>query len=225
MNHKNKPANLPSKLPLVILLIGLVIFLLAYVGMTFDFFNQPVLDWLINHRQQNANIFFTLVSNAFSPEVVIITTILLSSFYIKIKKEVWRPLLMTSAILSSALISNLLKNTIANSRPDYSSMIAPVANDFSFPSGHVLLASVFLLVIGYLALSRKFSKQKLIIWIVASSSVIILVALSRLYLGYHWLTDVVASVGLGLIILAVVMVVDNYYYNHLSKVSSSNTDL
>jgi undecaprenyl-diphosphatase len=65
-----------------------------------------------------------------------------------------------------------------------------------------------LLVIGYLIYSRSFGTFKFWVWICIAAIDTGIIALTRLYLGYHWLTDVVASAGLALIILAIVIVVD-----------------
>ena len=104
-----------------------------------------------------------------------------------------------------------------NDRPSQINMIQPFETDFSFPSGHTIGTVVFLLVIGYLLYSRHFSGGKLIGWIILAFFGTAVIAISRLYLGYHWLTDVVASVGLGLIILAVIIIIDKIVTNCFRK--------
>ena len=76
---------------------------------------------------------------------------------------------------------------------------------WSFPSGHVLLSITFF---GFLALILTHNRSRRVRW-VAYSGVILLalsILFSRLYLGAHWLTDVVGSALLGLGLLAVVTI-------------------
>ena len=71
----------------------------------------------------------------------------------------------------------------------------------SFPSGHTIGTATFLLVAGYLVCSRNPSVARIVAWGVATVVGTALVALSRLYLGYHFLTDVVAAVALAVVVL------------------------
>jgi len=70
----------------------------------------------------------------------------------------------------------------------------------SFPSAHTALALVFY---GFLAviIARESKKQKMLTPYLISGALVMLIALSRLYLGVHWLTDVVGSFLVGLVVL------------------------
>ena len=81
----------------------------------------------------------------------------------------------------------------------------------SFPSGHTLGTATLLLVAGYLVCSRRRSVARLVGWGVATVVGTVLVAVSRLYLGYHFLTDVIAAIGLAVAVLGVVSIVDRIH--------------
>ena len=81
----------------------------------------------------------------------------------------------------------------------------------SFPSGHTIGTATFLLVAGYLVASRNRTRGVVVGWLVAGVVGASAVALSRLYLGYHFLTDVVAAGGLAVVVLGVVTVVDRVH--------------
>jgi len=68
--------------------------------------------------------------------------------------------------------------------------------------------ATLLLVVGYLAWSRDADRRKLCVGGGVAVIGTLAVGLSRLYLGYHWLTDVSASATLAIAILGGVVVVD-----------------
>lgn len=82
----------------------------------------------------------------------------------------------------------------------------------SFPSAHTALGLAFY---GFLAvvIARESKKQDKRIPYIISGILVALIALTRLYLGVHWLTDVIGSffVGLGIVLLATISYRRRYY--------------
>ena len=81
---------------------------------------------------------------------------------------------------------------------------------FSFPSGHVLGASDFLLVTAFLVFSRRRNTGSAVVAFGVAGVGIFLSAVSRLYLGYHWVTDTMASVSISLVVLGAVIALDTW---------------
>lgn len=81
---------------------------------------------------------------------------------------------------------------------------------FSFPSGHVLGVADFMIVGGYLVVSRGRGWAAAVLCAVAAIVVVGLVALTRLYLGYHWLTDIAASLSLSLGVVGLAIALDTW---------------
>jgi undecaprenyl-diphosphatase len=109
----------------------------------------------------------------------------------------------------STAVSVAIKAVVARPRPPITTMFVPSAEtSASFPSGHTIGAATFLFVGAYLVVSRRPGAWRLFCWCVAALIGVVAVALSRLYLGYHFLTDVLAAVALALAILGTVMIVD-----------------
>lgn len=99
-----------------------------------------------------------------------------------------------AAVAFAELLVVALKYGLERRRPDthYASV-----DPYSFPSGHAALSIV---VYGFLAFLLGYHKpawQKLAL-AVPAVTIPALVAFSRLYLGVHWFSDVIASIGLGL---------------------------
>ncbi|WP_353860040.1 phosphatase PAP2 family protein [Azospirillum formosense] len=107
-------------------------------------------------------------------------------------------LLVLLSVGGGMAISGLLKNQIGRERPD----IVPhgdIVFTASFPSGHSLLSAVVFLTLGaMLARFVEGRRQKAYVLVVAMA-VTLLVGCSRVYLGVHWPTDVLAGwcVGAG----------------------------
>ncbi len=95
-----------------------------------------------------------------------------------------------------AVLSNLLKLAIERPRPD---LVAPLVevNTASFPSGHATLAAVTYLTLGAL-LSRVEARRRAKIYVLTVAvALTFLIGVSRIYLGVHWPTDVLAGWCLG----------------------------
>ena len=96
------------------------------------------------------------------------------------------------ATLGALGVSTLLKNTIDRDRPDLVPHHTRVYTA-SFPSGHSMLAaSTFLTMGALLARVQRRKRMKAYILLVAITATL-LVGLSRVYLGVHWPTDVLAG--------------------------------
>ena len=102
--------------------------------------------------------------------------------------------------LSSDYFVRLLKGLTALPRPyQLDPRVRPLdpQTDTSFPSAGTMAAVIFW---GYLA--TQFRRRALWVWAIIA---IVLVALARVYLGAHYPTDVIASIIIGAIILAIVL--------------------
>jgi undecaprenyl-diphosphatase len=99
-------------------------------------------------------------------------------------------------IVSGVLASTALKILIGRNRPD---IVEHAALTFtaSFPSGHAFLSSVTLLSIaGFVGLAAK-RDDITRLCVILAWVMIVLIGVSRIYLGVHWPTDVVAGWCLG----------------------------
>lgn len=100
------------------------------------------------------------------------------------------------AITGGMLLTNLLKRGFDRPRPDLVPHGVMVTNA-SFPSGHAMMAAIVYLTLGVL-LARTQPSLALRIYLIALSVIItLLVGISRIYLGVHWPTDVLAGWTLG----------------------------
>ncbi|MBI4684737.1 MAG: glycosyltransferase family 39 protein [Nitrospirae bacterium] len=117
-------------------------------------------------------------------------------FLIRDKKRAFVPIVLTiAAVALSDWVSNTLKHLIERPRPCYISdgvrLLVGCGNSFSMPSNHAANASAIILALSYK--SKKWLRLLLIL-------IALLVGFSRIYVGVHYVSDVIAGLLIGLII-------------------------
>ena len=105
-------------------------------------------------------------------------------------------LLIGGAVGSGAILSSLLKLGFDRPRPD---LVAHLSHAYSssFPSGHAMLSAVTYLTLGVLLARAHERRRTKIIVMTYGVTLTVLIGLSRIYLGVHWPTDVMAGWALG----------------------------
>jgi undecaprenyl-diphosphatase len=118
-------------------------------------------------------------------------------FYLLIQKRYEFMWLIMIATIGGALLSFGLKELFARERPPLIFHLLAVKS-MSFPSGHAMMSSVVYLTQGAL-LAKVQSNKNLIVYILLVAIVLVfLIGLSRVYLGVHYPTDVLAGWSVGL---------------------------
>jgi len=101
-------------------------------------------------------------------------------------------LFVYGSVASGLLVSTLLKELFQRPRPELVPLGAYVSTT-SFPSGHSMLSAVTYLTLGAL-LARAQSRKRLKAFLLLAAILLtFLVGVSRVYLGVHWPTDVLAG--------------------------------
>jgi undecaprenyl-diphosphatase len=109
-----------------------------------------------------------------------------------------REALFVLATPGASAISALVKLAVERPRPSGDAVrVIGTLTDFSYPSGHVvgyvsLYGLLFFLVY---VLARRSWKRTVVLWLLGL--LIVLVGISRVYLGYHWASDVLGGYALG----------------------------
>jgi undecaprenyl-diphosphatase len=117
----------------------------------------------------------------------------------------WRtPGLVLVAMAGSALLTYGLKVLVGRHRPGSAFVLGTIDTSYSFPSGHTLNSVVFLGVVAGLAWATLTSTAARLAVVATATMLAAGVGASRIYLGYHWATDVLAGWLVGLTWLCVV---------------------
>ena len=134
--------------------------------------------------------------------------LVLGFFYWCINKEEVRYLVMV--ITFSSVVNGALKEIVNSPRPfmveEVRALRTETAHGSSFPSGHVQIVASF-----YGALAHRYKKVWL--WLIACV-VVILVGLSRVYLGVHWPRDVVGGIIFAVLSIFIISRMELYEKRH-----------
>ncbi len=103
---------------------------------------------------------------------------------------------LAASVLGASFANAILKHMLQRPRPDVVPHLTMVDNA-SFPSGHAMISAAILLTIGAMLSETVNSSAARATIMLFAGALVILIGLSRLYLGVHWPTDVLAGWCLG----------------------------
>lgn len=198
----------------VLIVLGLAAFLVLLIGVLtstgVERLDEPVEQWFNAQRSRDATGFMIFLAITFGPygmPVIVAVTLVL---WIALARHLWRPLLLAVGMLSGVVLALAIAPVVRHPRPPLGLMLLDPDHTYSFPSGHVLGMSDFFLILSFLLASRIQRRWVSITAFAISIACVLAQVASRLYLGYHWLTDVSASVALSLVVLGAVIAIDTH---------------
>jgi undecaprenyl-diphosphatase len=161
-------------------------------------FDQPVLAWMVARRSPGLDTVvtgFTDLGGAVGMPVIAGVAVIT----IAVWRRSWTPVVVTLiAAAGSVAMTVVGKDVIDRARPPASLAVPPLEISPSFPSGHTLNATVLVTIVVYLILIETTATWQRVLAITLGAAFVVLMGLSRVYLGHHWLTDVVAGWMIGL---------------------------
>jgi len=123
--------------------------------------------------------------------VLTLATLATAGFFL-LRRQLGLMIYLLSTVASGIMVSSIAKGIFERPRPDlvpHNSLVSTT----SFPSGHSMMAAVTYLTLGVL-IARVVTDRRLKIYVLTLAMMItILVGVSRVYLGVHWPTDVLAG--------------------------------
>ena len=215
-----------------IIKIGFVIVTILIAGMVFaslaeDLVNRESLstidpifgNWLVSHTTLAGDHVFAFITFLGNALIISAGTGLIGFWFIRQRN--WKKLsLLFSSVAGGALLNLALKNIFQRTRPAIPGAYM-VDTGFSFPSGHSMISLVFYGMVAYLALSYVKSKKWKVFIVAGALAICALIGFSRLYLGVHFLTDVLAGWAAGGLWLAVCILWDLWQQNKILQKAAS----
>ena len=187
----------------IILFLLLVFVAVYYPTNEFDVITSNLLQ--IKILGQTAKI----ISTIFNDKILLLIMVLLSAFLFWIK-EAKKAIFIFFSAGFGGLILFIIKYTVQRVRP-----LPEVFSGYSFPSGHSTIIVVFFLSLLFII------NKKEILSMLATFA-IIAVPVSRVVLGAHFLSDVIAGLLLGSIVVDFMKVYYKKIYNIIKSITGEN---
>ena len=166
----------------------------------FYLWDGPIINLIVWLRNPILNRLMLLVTLAGNWPMIVLGTILVEILLVKANN--WRyfwTLLITNIV--AVIFIDLSKNMVGRLRPPKELALIPQGN-YSFPSGHSYFAGVYYGLITYFWVRYLKNRWWQLGFILLGSGGIMALAISRVYLGVHWPTDVIAGLAVGGVWLA-----------------------
>jgi undecaprenyl-diphosphatase len=188
---------------------------LVFVGMTLilgeiseDVMNREQLTvadaqlshWLHAHASPHLTTAMFVITSLGSTEVASFIAIVFGLYLLRRRQPYWLAATWLT-VFGGMLLNRLLKYVFHRARPHFDDPMLTLTS-YSFPSGHTKTATVLYGVLAAFLVVRTKSWRRRVLVIFAASLLIALVGFSRIYLGAHYLSDVLGALAEGLAWLA-----------------------
>lgn len=167
---------------------------------------DTLLFFFINRDLQNS--IFDVSMPVITDRYYFFILVLITGLIIKDKKNAAIPILLTVvSVAFSDWTSNILKHLIERARPcnalDGVRLLMGCGDSFSMPSNHAANASAIILALSYRSIGDLTNWKKWMRWLIIT--VAVLVGFSRIYVGVHYLSDVIVGTAIGIIVSILVI--------------------
>ncbi|MWJ84833.1 phosphatidic acid phosphatase [Clavibacter michiganensis subsp. michiganensis] len=173
--------------------------------------DKPLLAFMIGIRTpwlNEAATAYTDVAGVVIMPIIAVVTML----FLAIRRRSWTPIILVVAAGGGSLLLTIAgKDLIGRARPALADAVPPYETSPSFPSGHTLNAVAIAGILAYLLLLRQHRRVTRVLSIAVAVVFAVTIGISRVYLGHHWFTDVLAAFFLSGAWLAVVITAHRLY--------------
>lgn len=153
--------------------------------------DQQLAHWLHAHGTPAMTRFMLAVSTVHDMLAITLFTVLLGSYLLWKRQRDWLICLLL-VVPGGMAINTLAKHLIGRPRPHFTDPIVTLAT-FSFPSGHVAASTLFYGFAAAWLIDRIHAPLRQLTTVAGALLMVTLVAASRMYLGAHFFSDVLAA--------------------------------
>ena len=181
----------------IIVGIGIVIFGIIATLLLIDKiapFDNIIYNAIISLKSDSVTTFFKLITKLCNEKFIIIATVLIFITLLFKKKKIG--FILTLNVLLCSGLNTVIKHIFLRPRPVGLKLIKQ--GGYSFPSGHSMMAVAFFGILIYLVCRSKWKKSIKILLSSLLTVLILLIGISRIYLGVHFASDVLAGFAIAL---------------------------
>ena len=160
-------------------------------------------------RNDKLTTFMKLATKLSNPEIMIVIAIISIIICIKFIKNKKLSLGIILNLAGITIINQILKFIFRRERPIGYRLIE--MSGYSFPSGHAMVSLAFYGLLIYITKRLVKNKYLKILLIILNIAIIILIGVSRIYLGVHYLSDVLTGYSISIIYLLITTKLLNKY--------------
>lgn len=180
-------------------------------------FDHPVLEFLASRRDGEATAVARMVTFLGGvPFVVGVTLALVVVLWARRRRAA---LVLAASVVGSGAITAVIKLLVARDRPALPLAIDAAEGGFALPSGHSLSSMALYGALSYLAVQYLPTWRSRVYVVAGFMTMAVAVGFSRLYLGYHWVSDVLGSWTLAGMWLAAVFTADRFLADRRARCS------
>jgi membrane-associated phospholipid phosphatase len=158
--------------------------------------DQRFADWLHLHATENRTDLFTAITRLGNVSTLLVV-VGFTAVWLWVRRRFQELTLLIAAFVGAEILTVGLKLGFRRERPFFADPLASESS-YSFPSGHSSVSLAVYGTIGFILARHLGDRRAQIGALVAAALLIVLIGFSRLYLGVHFLTDVIAGFSLGL---------------------------
>lgn len=151
--------------------------------------------WLHLHATPTLTEAMKLISLLGSWPVVTGIWLFMALYFVR-KRSLYRLLALILTVPVGMLLNGILKHAFHRSRPVWDNPILMIGS-FSFPSGHAMAATLLYGLLAAFGVRKMHAWRWRVLAVLATVLLVVLIAFSRLYLGIHYLSDVLAGMAAG----------------------------
>ena len=169
-------------------------------------------NWLHAHATRSMTTAMFVGTSLGSTLIVTCIAVALALFLLWRKHFYWLAAAVSS-VLGGILLNKLLKYIFHRARPHFTDPILNL-DSYSFPSGHTMMATVLYGVLAVYLFSKISDLRRRVLIVLVAGLLIVWVGFSRIYLGAHYLSDVLAAMAEGLAWLSLCLTVVYSIWHH-----------
>lgn len=189
-----------------VLMVGLVLGLGAAIVVhhnPVDWVDRSVLNQAVAHRSPARTTAVAGITNLFGPAWVATWTVIAAVALWLYDKNLRRGAIVLATVVVAGAVGAVLKWCFDRPRPPFIAQAATYEASKSFPSGHVTGTTALVLALA-LVLTATSVPVVRILAICIAAAISVLAAATRLYLGVHWFSDVLAAIVLAAAVALVI---------------------